>query len=348
TSNEIRRTRKIAINATIHPDLLSCLKRMITLEEIRTGRKGGGNNDDVRGQTSTFVKPDPTRQNKNWVDELIVQKDANREYLSRKQELDKHVLFCGPPGTGKSFFAEDIEKQQKVFKEAKELLKLNEALGETKPIAIIIEEIDSVGTKDLTGVNSSSKVEVDGLLKIFDEINRENLNIIVIGTTNNPEVLNEGLVRPGRLGRRIYVNYPTKEETKKMVDYLQKAITETLAIKVKENDSKIMLDSQIFKEDLRKILQNRVDDRENNAQDKYSKLLREGGLFFYGTTKGSFILPPAGYALWKNIQSVLDKKFAARGVQNVLLPTLIPLDLLEKEKKHIAGFSPECFYIEKI
>jgi hypothetical protein len=32
-------------------------------------------------------------------------------------------------------------------------------------------------------------------------------------------------------------------------------------------------------------------------KDKYSKLLQEGGLFFYGTTKGSFILPPAGYAL---------------------------------------------------
>ncbi|CAI2192203.1 11616_t:CDS:2, partial [Funneliformis geosporum] len=48
-------------------------------------------------------------------------------------------------------------------------------------------------------------------------------------------------------------------------------------------------------------------------EDKYSKLLIEGGLFAYGATKGSFILPPH-----------------------------------EKEKKHIAGFSPECFYIEKI
>jgi prolyl-tRNA synthetase len=44
----------------------------------------------------------------------------------------------------------------------------------------------------------------------------------------------------------------------------------------------------------------------------------------------------------------LDRKFAARGVQNVLLPTLIPLDLLRKEKEHVAGFSPECFYVEKI
>jgi hypothetical protein len=31
--------------------------------------------------------------------------------------------------------------------------------------------------------------------------------------------------------------------------------------------------------------------------DKYSKLLIEGGLFFYGSTKGSFILPPHGYDL---------------------------------------------------
>ncbi|MCE8163975.1 MAG: proline--tRNA ligase, partial [Candidatus Moeniiplasma glomeromycotorum] len=83
-------------------------------------------------------------------------------------------------------------------------------------------------------------------------------------------------------------------------------------------------------------------------EDKYNKLLSEGGLFFYGPTKGSFILPPHGYAVWKNIQNILDKKFVARGVQNVLLPTLIPLNLLEKEKKHIAGFSPECFYVEKV
>jgi hypothetical protein len=32
-------------------------------------------------------------------------------------------------------------------------------------------------------------------------------------------------------------------------------------------------------------------------EEKYSKLLIESGLFFYGATKGSFILPPHGYAL---------------------------------------------------
>nr|CAG8502257.1 3134_t:CDS:10 [Entrophospora candida] len=193
-----------------------------------------------------------------------------------------------------------IEKQQRVFTKAKELLKKNAVKGEKKPIAIVIEEIDSVGTKG------------------------NDLNIIVIATTNNPEVLNEALVRPGRLGRRI-----------------TKAVGSCLETAVAEDNPKIIPDVQDFEESLRETLQTR-------KKDKYSKLLQEGGLFFYGTTRGSFILPPAGYALWKNIQSVLDKKFAARGVKNVLLPTLIPLDLLEKEKKHVAGFSPECFYIERI
>jgi prolyl-tRNA synthetase len=44
----------------------------------------------------------------------------------------------------------------------------------------------------------------------------------------------------------------------------------------------------------------------------------------------------------------LDKKFSKRGVQNVALPSIINFDLLKKEKDHVAGFSPECFYIEKI
>jgi len=35
-------------------------------------------------------------------------------------------------------------------------------------------------------------------------------------------MLNEALVRPGRLGRRILVNYPTEEELKKLTDYCQK------------------------------------------------------------------------------------------------------------------------------
>ena len=225
------------------------------------GEEGGGNNQhnhDHGGQPSEFYEPDPTRKNENWVNDVIVQKDVNKKvkkwincfkllplYLIQSQELDKHVLFCGPPGCGKSFIAEEfchnetsgfvfanfetqiwagssIEKQQRVFTKAKELLKKNAARGEKKPIAIVIEEIDSVGTKGNISAQWKESAEVNGILKMFDEINRKDLNIIVIATTNNPEVLNEALVRPGRLGRRITVDYPTEEETRKLINYLRK------------------------------------------------------------------------------------------------------------------------------
>ncbi|CAG8588326.1 10037_t:CDS:2 [Paraglomus occultum] len=87
---------------------------------------------------------------------------------------------------------------------------------------MVIDELDSVGIKDLSPGNSSSRDEVDGLLKMFDEINNKKLNIIVIGITNYPEALDPALVRPGRLGRRIEVGYPTDEEIDKLMDYLEK------------------------------------------------------------------------------------------------------------------------------
>jgi len=43
----------------------------------------------------------------------------------------------------------------------------------------------------------------------------------------------------------------------------------------------------------------------------------------------------------------LDDKFEKLNVKNVILPTLIPISLLEKEKEHIKGFSPELFLVRK-
>ncbi|CAG8827006.1 35877_t:CDS:2, partial [Racocetra persica] len=229
---------------------------------------------------------------KNWLNGF---KFLSQYQTKKGLELDNHVLFCGPP-VGSS-----IEKQQHVFNSAKELVKENAKRGETKPVAIVIEEIDSVGTKDLSGHNTSSKSEVDGLLKIFDEINEKKLNIVVVATTNNPEVLNDALVRPGRLGRRIYVNYPTGEELRKLTDYLQevmeknywdnvyqsiqknaarfqkkqmglnfrdlqKAVTGSLEAGVAENNPKIIPAASVFHEELKDVLQTRVNDYKNNLR----------------------------------------------------------------------------------
>jgi hypothetical protein len=191
------------------------------------------------------------------------------EYFAKEgPEIDKHVLLSGPPGTGKTYLAEtfaenealryasvkfdtvlwkgsSIAKQQIALSQAKNILRNEEArqkrLGikeKIKPVVIIIDELDSVGIKDLSPSNSSSRDEVNGLLRMFDEINNNKLNIIVIGITNYPEALDSALVRAGRLGRRIEVGYPTDEEMDKLMDYLEKEMKGERGYKFVDNKDK--------------------------------------------------------------------------------------------------------------
>ena len=84
-----------------------------------------------------------------------------------------------------------------------------------------------------------------------------------------------------------------------------------------------------------------------NSTEEYKKALIKAELYFPAPSKGSFILPPKGYSLWKNIQKNLEKKLLKHEIKNVLLPTFIPLSLFIKEQQHIEGFEPEFFLIEK-
>jgi len=61
----------------------------------------------------------------------------------------------------------------------------------------------------------------------------------------------------------------------------------------------------------------------------------------YAPVKGCIVFKPNGYALWENIQKILDKKFKETGHKNVYFPLLIPEAFLKKEADHIEGFSPE-------
>src|SRR3989338_535800 len=54
------------------------------------------------------------------------------------------------------------------------------------------------------------------------------------------------------------------------------------------------------------------------------------------------IIKPWGYAIWENMQRILDAKFKATGHQNIYSPLMIPLSFLQKEAEHIEGFAKEC------
>ena len=58
--------------------------------------------------------------------------------------------------------------------------------------------------------------------------------------------------------------------------------------------------------------------------------------------RGCMVIKPWGYAIWENMQRVLDGMFKATGHVNAYFPLLIPLSLIEKEAEHVEGFAKEC------
>jgi len=77
----------------------------------------------------------------------------------------------------------------------------------------------------------------------------------------------------------------------------------------------------------------------------FTDIVTKAGLIDYSGVKGFFILRPYAYALWENIQAVLDARFKELGHENVSMPLLIPESLLQKEKDHVEGFAPEVAWV---
>ncbi|MGE4353603.1 MAG: proline--tRNA ligase [Oscillospiraceae bacterium] len=88
-----------------------------------------------------------------------------------------------------------------------------------------------------------------------------------------------------------------------------------------------------------------ITDMETDFAQWYTDVCKKAELIDYSGVKGLYVLRPYGYAIWENIQSVLDGKFKETGHENVYLPMLIPESLLQKEKDHVEGFAPECAWV---
>ncbi len=73
----------------------------------------------------------------------------------------------------------------------------------------------------------------------------------------------------------------------------------------------------------------------------YTDVVLKTELADYGPVKGTMVIRPYGYAIWENIQHVLDTEFKKTGHQNAYFPMLFPYSFLEKEKDHVEGFAPE-------
>lgn len=74
----------------------------------------------------------------------------------------------------------------------------------------------------------------------------------------------------------------------------------------------------------------------------YQQVIRAADLAELSDVRGCMVIKPWGYALWENMQSVLDGMFKATGHENAYFPLFIPMSYMEKEAEHVDGFAKEC------
>ena len=84
---------------------------------------------------------------------------------------------------------------------------------------------------------------------------------------------------------------------------------------------------------------------EDDFAQWYTDVVKKADLIDYSSVRGCMIYRPYGYAVWENIQSILDSRFKATGHENVYMPMFIPESLLNKEKEHVEGFAPEVAWV---
>lgn len=83
--------------------------------------------------------------------------------------------------------------------------------------------------------------------------------------------------------------------------------------------------------------------RKQNFPQWYQDVLKVApDLYDESPVTGCITFGPLSTKLWSNIRKFVDKRLRAMGVENIMLPMLIPQSFFEREKEHVEGFAPEC------
>jgi len=82
--------------------------------------------------------------------------------------------------------------------------------------------------------------------------------------------------------------------------------------------------------------------RNENYAEWYQQVIKAADLAESSEVRGCMVIKPWGYAIWENIQRVLDGMFRETGHRNAYFPIFIPKSYFEKEAEHVEGFAKEC------
>ena len=211
----------------------------IWIARRQTGAGGGGILGGFGRATARRVKPGETERitfnDVAGIDEAEDELEEIVDFLKNPQRYTKlgariphGVLLYGPPGTGKTLLARAVagEAHAAFFHlSASEFVEAIVGVGasrvrdlfkqakEAAPSIVFIDELDAIGRSrsgNYGGISGGNDEREQTLNQILTEMDgfEPGTNVIVLGATNRPEILDPALLRPGRFDRRIAVSPP--------------------------------------------------------------------------------------------------------------------------------------------
>lgn len=177
----------------------------------------------------TFADVAGAVEAKNELQEVVEFLKHPKKFLEIGARIPKGVLLLGSPGTGKTLMAKAVAGEAKVpffnisgseFVEmfvgvgASRVRDLFKQAKKNAPAIVFIDEIDAVGRHRGAGMGGGHDEREQTLNQILVEMDgfETETNVIVIASTNRPDVLDPALLRPGRFDRRVMMDLPDINE----------------------------------------------------------------------------------------------------------------------------------------
>jgi cell division protease FtsH len=191
------------------------------------GRSRARRYDQEQGTKVTFDDVAGIEEAENELVEIVDFLKDPEKYTRLGGAAPKGVLLVGAPGTGKTLLARAVAGEAGVpffSLSASEFVELFVGVGasrvrdlfkqarENAPAIIFIDELDSIGRSRGQAVVGGSSEQEQTLNQILTEMDgfSSKEGVIVLAATNQPDVLDKALLRPGRFDRRVVVNLPDK------------------------------------------------------------------------------------------------------------------------------------------